>query len=172
MTLGRIVVSVLCIFGLGLGECFAFELKSKGEIVWVADGDSFRFRPDNALMWVKLKSFAKTRDGKTTHSLRVDDRFHLKDMSFLVRVGNVGTAESGTTQGRLAEQFARSVLEGAEGTLYCWDIGYYGRPICSFWTDNWEYGQALIEKGYSDYETRYGEHPRFHKKYLKASGRR
>ncbi len=93
-------------------------------------------------------------------------------MTFLVRVGNVDTAESETVAGQEAEQFARSLLEGQRGTLYCWDIGYYGRPICSFWTNGWEYGQTLIEKGYSVYETRYGRHPLFDTEYTAAHKKR
>ncbi|UTF59614.1 hypothetical protein [Gilvimarinus sp. DA14] len=112
--MARFILLWFCVLSLTLTSpsSLAFELSSKGEVVWVADGDSFRFRPDNALMWVKLRKQALARDKNTTHSMRVDDRFVHEDMSFLVRVGNVDTAESNTARGIEAERFARAKLEG------------------------------------------------------------
>lgn len=156
-----------------------FNLQSEGQVVWVADGDSFYFKPRDALMWVKLKRRARALQAKTGRLLRLADRFNQDDMSFLVRVGNVDTAESApagrgksTAAGRRAEAFAKGLLSHRQGTLYCWEIGYYGRPICSFWTPKWEYGQELIAHGHSDYVTEFGRHPRWHKAYLRVQRNR
>ncbi|WP_049722715.1 hypothetical protein [Gilvimarinus polysaccharolyticus] len=158
-----------------LPTAYGFEVQGEGEVVWVADGDSFYFKPDDTLMWEKLKRRARDKQVETGRWLRVGDRFKYEDKSFLVRVGNVNTAESAplgqgnsTAAGQLATAFAKQVLMGTRGTLFCWDIGYYGRPICSFWTHDWEYGQRLIANDHSDYVTKYGRHPRFHKKYVGA----
>jgi endonuclease YncB( thermonuclease family) len=169
----------LCLLGIALLPhplwAADFDLQSKGQVVWVADGDSFYFKPQNALMWVKLRQRARQRQASTGRALRIAERFNREDMTFLVRVGNVNTAESApagrgksTAAGRRAEAFAKQLLSGTKGTLYCWEIGYYGRPICSFWTQEWEYGQRLIAAGHSPYVTRFGRHPRWHKAYLKA----
>lgn len=163
----RCIVFLLGVWWL-LPAAYGFELESKGRVVWVADGDSFRFKPDNALMWVRLKKHAQNKQLEAGRSMRVVDRFRADDLSFLLRVGNVDTAEPATQAGRLSEAFSKALLEGESGTLYCWDIGYYGRPICSFWTRNWEFGEVLIKKGHSDYVTKFGRHPRLHQEYLRA----
>lgn len=149
-------------------------VRTTGVVTWVADGDTFRFRADDPTAFEFLLGVAKQRDREVSRDLRVNDRFW-SDGSFLVRLANIDTPESrhidpsrNTQAGRDAGSYVKGLLEGAAATVECYDIGHWGRPICSLWTEAFELGTHLIERGLSDYQTRFGSHPTMDKHYRRA----
>lgn len=149
-------------------------VRSTGIVTWVADGDTFRFKADDPIAFEILLGVARRRDRETSQDLQVDDRFW-SDGSFLVRLANIDTPESrhidpsrNTQAGRDAGNYVKGLLEGAAATVECYDIGHWGRPICSLWTEAFELGTHLIERGFSDYETGFGRHPTMDKHYRRA----
>lgn len=151
-----------------------FPVRSTGVVEWVADGDTFRFKADNSAAFSILRQAAEDKDKATDRDLRVEDRFH-SDGSFLVRLSNVDTAESkhpdasrNTKAGEEAAAYVKALIEGKNATIECYEVGYWGRAICSLWTDEFELGTHLISRHYSDYLTRYGRHPRLDSEYRQA----
>lgn len=153
-----------------------FPVRVTGTVVWVADGDTFRFSVNEVGQYRLLKDAAERADKNVGRDLRVDSRFDERNHSFLVRVANIDTAESkhpdnrrNTDAGREAAEYVRRLIQGGEGTVECYTIGYWGRPICSLWTEDLELGAHLIEKGYSRYETEFGRHPTMDSDYRRAA---
>lgn len=149
-------------------------VRTTGVVTWVADGDTFRFKADDPTAFEILLSVAKLRDRQTSRDLKVADRFW-SDGSFLVRLANIDTPESkhkdstrNTQAGRDAAIYVKGMLEGAAATVECYDIGHWGRAICSLWTESFELGTHLIERGLSVYETGFGRHPTMDKHYRRA----
>ncbi|MDQ2077416.1 thermonuclease family protein [Marinimicrobium sp. ABcell2] len=149
-------------------------VRSTGVVTWVADGDTFRFKADDPAAFEALRVVARQKDRQTARDLRVNDRFW-SDNSFLVRVANIDTEESqhpdssrNTQAGREAGEYVKGLLQGVAATVECYDIGYWGRPICSLWTESFELGTHLIEQGYADYETGFGRHPTMDTHYRRA----
>ena len=151
-----------------------WTVTGEGEITWVADGDTFRLRAENHDNFEFLKNKAKLKQQRVERDLSVSERFR-DDGSFLVRVGNIDTSESvhpdeskNSQAGNRASDYAKSFLDGEQVEYVCWEIGYFGRAICSVRTDGWEYGIHMINQGYSDYVTEYGKHPFWHDSYSEA----
>ena len=88
------------------------------------------------------------------------------DLSFKVRLLNVGTEESAhrnpkknTEFGRLSSQVAKRELSGQRVVFKCKGVGKYGRPLCSIYVNGNDFGQGLVERGISRYVTSWGVHP-------------
>lgn len=156
-------------------QALALDVTTTGTVTWVADGDTFRFSADDRSVWQALRDEAAKKQGATGRDMRVGSRFLSADASFLVRLANVDTAESrhpdatrNTRAGAMAAQHVKSLITGVRATVRCWEIGYYGRPICSLWMGDLELGSHLIRAGYSDYEFEYGRHPTLDREYREA----
>lgn len=154
---------------------YAFEASGTGQVVHVSDGDTFTVVADSAESWEQVRTEAVKKQQRTDRDLNVSKRFNASERSFVIRVGNIDTAESvhpdssrNSRAGKVASNYARDLLLGERVSFTCWDIGYYGRAICSVWNDEWEFGSHMIARGLSRYETEYGEHPYWHEGYLKA----
>src|SRR5690554_6422655 len=87
------LIGWLMVSCLWLPAAHGFEVEGEGKVLWVADGDTFVFRPDDSQMWQSLKRRARHKQARTKRRLRINDRFNQQDKSILVRVGNVDAAE-------------------------------------------------------------------------------
>lgn len=155
-----------------------FMVKGTGKITWVADGDTFRIKPDDPLHFAELRGHAEEKQKTVTRDLKVSSRFQ-KNGTFLTRVGNIDTEESvhkdsnrNTAAGAKASDYAKQNFTGQNVHFACWDIDHWGRPVCTAWTTSWEYGTHMIESGYTPYITKFGRHPLFHEEYTKAAQKR
>jgi len=166
-----------CALLLALPMCAsAFEIAGAGQVTYVADGDTFRVEADDSEVWQALRQQAAQEQQKTNRNLNVDQRFDAPTNSFVIRVGNIDTAESvhpdasrNSAAGKRASEYAQDLLRNQEVSFICWDIGYYGRVICSVWNEQWEFGSHMIARGLSPYITEYGQHPFWHEGYQKAA---
>lgn len=156
-------------------SAFAFEVAGTGQVTKVADGDTFTVSAESTGSWEALRSHAAAKQENSGRDLDVGQRFGADNQSFVIRVGNIDTAESvhpdqsrNSKAGKVASNYARDLLLGERVSFRCWDIGYYGRAICSVWNDQWEFGSHMIARGLSHYVTDYGEHPFWHDGYQKA----
>ena len=161
----------------------AFEVKGAGVVTWVADGDTMRVRIDDASAYRALRSRAEVEQQQTSRNLRVRDRFHDSSNSMLVRVGNIDTPESvhpdasrNTDEGRAASAYVKDLLSDKRVEFVCWDIGYWGRPICSLYNGDLghgvDLGVHLVEKGHAEYVNGFGAHPYWDEQYRAAAGMR
>lgn len=153
-----------------------FMVEGSGTVSFVADGDTMRVEVDSPESWSSLKQHAIQAQKDRQRDLRVDDRFWTNPKSFLTRIGSIDTAESvsldpkkkNTAAGKMASNYAKKLMNGKRVSFACWEIGYYGRPVCSIWTPDFEFGTHMIKQGHTDYKTKYGRHPFWHSKYKAA----
>lgn len=174
-TIYFIVLFSASILSFSASATDVFPIRITGTVTWVADGDTFRFAANEPSLFRSLQGQAERSDAMVGRDLKVDQRFDNRNASFLVRVANIDTAESqhpdarrNSEAGRKAGAYVKELIQGVEGTVECYDIGYWGRPICSLWTNDLELGTHLIKKGYAQYETDYGQHPTMDSKYRQA----
>jgi len=153
-----------------------FDLRGQGTIIHVTDGDTFIIKADSARSVSLLRQKAAANEQRYQRDLNIDDRFRLQEQTFVVRVGNIDTEESvhvdrskNTAAGQYASSYAKKLLFQERVNYRCWEIGYYGRAICSIWSSEWEFGSHMINSGFSTYITKYGRHPFLHQRYLNAS---
>lgn len=156
-----------------------FDIRGQGTIIYVTDGDTFIVQSDSGRVVEQLRQHAEEHEQRYHRDLNTNDRFRLRKQTFVVRVGNIDTAESvhvdptrNTAAGRYASSYAKKMLYQERVNFRCWDIGYYGRAICSVWNEDWEYGSYMISQGMTDYKTKYGRHPFFDDLYQKAQNQR
>lgn len=147
-----------------------FLISGSVKIVTVVDGDTARVLPmdaGNELMGA-LRREAEIAQANYQRKLDLDRIFGTgwNRPTILVRISNIDTEESvhrdssrNTAGGAQASQFAKQRFEDRFATLTCHTIGYYGRPICNIETGDGDWGQTMIENGFSDYVTKYGRHP-------------
>jgi endonuclease YncB( thermonuclease family) len=152
-----------------------FNIRGRGTIVHVTDGDTFIVKAQSAQTVERLRQRAEADEQRYQRDLNTNDRFRLNEQTFVVRVGNIDTEESmhvdrskNTAEGRYASSYAKKLLFQKEISFQCWEIGYYGRAICSVWNDEWEFGSHMISRGFSTYITKYGRHPFLHERYKAA----
>jgi endonuclease YncB( thermonuclease family) len=175
-TSSKALASVLLAIVLPASNAAALDVSGTGVVTKVADGDTFTLSTETNEAWEDLRTSAQTSQQRSERDLRISDRFDPKNRSFVVRVGNIDTAESvhpdaskNTAAGDRASAYARNLLLGERVSFVCWDIGYYGRAICSIWNDDWEFGSHMIARGLSKYVTEFGEHPYWDEGYRKAA---
>lgn len=131
----------------------------------VVDGDTFWLRPDSAEQIALISEWTRGKN--------------IRGGKFKVRLKGIDTPESvhpdrsrNTDFGREVSRIVKSELTGERVYYVCFEVGYYGRPICSVLLDeNTIYDVTLIERGYSKYETRYGKHPLWDAVYKDAEDR-
>lgn len=142
----------------------AFEVEGNGQIYYAIDGDTVLMSgvDDNVYQFLKNKSHDKDN---------FNDRFN----SIKMRIGNINTKESkhkdkskNTEAGKEAGRYLKQLVEKDYFNFFCWDIGDYGRPICSVYNQKLDIGEHMIQKGFSDYVTYWGKHPRWHQRYINA----
>lgn len=140
-----------------------------GKVVKVVDGDTLVVEA-NQRLYSGLSIIANSR------SRSLKSRYG----TITIRVANINTPESvhrdeskNTVEGVVASNFAKKLLsQGDYVTLSCWDVGKYGRAICSVDKNGSDFGLAMIRGGHSEYITCFGKHPVQHERYKKAAGGR
>lgn len=147
-----------------------FNIRASGFVNWVVDGDTAYIQPENEQVWVTLRDKAIAKQQRTGRDMNIDKNFRERygTRSMKVRIGNIQTAELGTHEGEKASQFAKLRFKNDSAFFQCWEIGYYGRPICSVKTADGDWGELMIRSGYSPYWEKYGSHPFQHQSYLEA----
>lgn len=149
--------------------------KGAGVVSYVTDGDTMEIIPDDKAIWSELREAAEEAKRRYQRPGNLADIFDVQRKSFRTRIGNINTAESvhpddwrNTKAGKKASDVARDLVSNKRVAFACWEIGYYLRPICSVWTDEFEFGMTMIRNGYSTYVTKYGDHPFWHAEYEDA----
>lgn len=139
-------------------------LVGSGRISYVYDGDTY------------LVETAHDSLSQLVEREFVTQKYVKSDTDFVIRLANINTEESvhfdaskNTKFGKKTSEFVKSYLSGREVSYECYERGYYGRAICSISTSDGDLGQYLIKGGYSDYVTKYGNHPTKHKEYMTIS---
>lgn len=159
--------------GIFLSSLAMADAKGVGTIIKVVDGDTYRVQTNfigfNQMVKLAIENVGKTDITKAQISPR--------SKTFTVRLGGINTPESkhpdksrNTQAGVRASEFADSFY-GKEVVFHCWDMGKYGRAICSLAVDGKDIGLSLIEEGHSPYVTCWGKHPTMHRAYLNAAGK-
>lgn len=142
----------------------AFEISGKGQIYYVIDGDTVLMSGVQNDVYRFLKNQSHDKDN-------FNDRYN----SIKIRIGNINTKESkhrdksrNSKAGEEAGNYLKNLVEKKYFNFYCWDIGDHGRPICSVFNEQIDIGEHMIKRGYTDYVTYWGKHPKWHKRYSEA----
>lgn len=153
----------------------SFDLRMRGTITRVVDGDTVIFRPLDSGNWDLIRAKAAEAEKNYQRDLNLNSKYRNQDKTFTIRVGNIDTPESrhpdpsrNTPEGKIASAYAKELLTNSDVSVICWEIGFYGRAICSIWNSDFEFGSHMIRKNFSDYITRFGNHPVWHQMYLDA----
>lgn len=144
-------------------------VSSSGEVYRVVDADTFVVNLDDASAYRQLVTLANGDEDRLRY---LNDRFQ----SIRVRLSHVDTPESShpiesrnTPEGARLSRQVTDMLEGQRTEVTCFDWGYHGRAICSMSMPNGDdLGRWLIERGHSDYITRWGRHPYMDAEYRAA----
>lgn len=155
-----------------------FDVSGTGSINWIPDGDTVLVRVDDRAVFNNLRSWAINEQSNRQRDLQVAKRFDSQRQTMLIRIAGINTDESvhpdpsrNTSEGIRASDFAKRTFSGSI-TFRCSDIGYYGRPICAVSGNFGDWGDRVIRAGFSDYITKYGNHPFYHQEYLQAERNR
>jgi endonuclease YncB( thermonuclease family) len=158
------------------GKQTPFMVESKGVVDYVVDGDTIIVKTNDGDAFSKLKREAARAQRKSTRIFEVNDLFRENENTFTVRIGSINTPESkhpienrNTPEGIRAAKVATSLLLTQPVIFQCYDIGFYGRPICAVQTDQFDFGAEMIRRGFSDYANHYGNHPLRHEEYRRAA---
>lgn len=143
-----------------------FNIYGSGYVYEASDGDTFWINVDRKDTFDQL--FMKSKDRR---------HFRPAYTSVKMRLGNVNTAESNhknksrnTAEGVRASKYIKGFVEKKRVEFHCWDIGRYGRPICSIDVKGLgDIGLFIIERGLSPYVTKFGKSPRMHDAYSEAA---
>lgn len=146
----------------------AIDVSGTGSVYRAVDGDTFWITGVNRQAYDQL--WSASRD---------PNNFNPKYQSVKIRIGGVDTAESVHTdqsrnspRGNVISEHMKSVSADQPASFRCWDVGKYGRPICAIQLKNiGDIGLYLIEKDFSTYVTRFGNHPYYDSAYRQAGGR-
>lgn len=143
-------------------------IKGKGILYSVVDGDT---------VWVKVnkKTFDKFEYFADTYNQKKALRRY--NHTVKMRIGGINTAESvspihakNTTAGKKASNYLKEWAEqGGITHFQCYDIGYFGRPICAVNVNGYDIGYRMIKNGYSKYFTKYGKSPIYDYEYKRIS---
>ncbi|WP_273208867.1 thermonuclease family protein [Marinobacter subterrani] len=149
--------------------------KGTGTVVYVTDGDTMTINPDQNEDLKALRAAARDAQERYQRQGNLNSIFDPQRETFRTRIGNINTAESvhpdesrNSAAGEKASKVAKKLMTGKRVTFACWEIGYYFRPICSVWTDDFEFGMTMIRNQFSRYVTKYGKHPFWHTQYLES----
>lgn len=149
-----------------------FAIKGTATVTYVVDGDTMDVSADSQESWNDLRAEAYRAQESYQRDMNVDRTFKPQGNSFRVRIGGIDTPESvhrdkrkNTPEGKIASNYAKSIIDGKRVNYACWEIGYYGRPICSIYTDQMDFATAMMEAGHTEYVTKYGRHPFWHDHY-------
>lgn len=141
-----------------------------GVIDKVSDGDTFTVRTEQGEDWRPIKVLAEKK-GKGKRL-----RMNQLDKTFVVRLAGVDTPESvhpnparNSAEGRAASQYVKKRYDGAIVKFSCWDVGKYGRFICSLEDKVGDIGLDILAQGHSQYVACWGKHPFLHSQYKKAA---
>lgn len=152
-----------------------FDINSTGTISYVVDGDTAFVEMDDPQAFNDLRGQALRAEKNRQKDLSVSRNYRQRDRSVKVRIANIDTAESvavnaklNSQAGRDASAYAKAAFSG-RANLRCWEIGYYGRAICSIETSRGDWGEHMIEQGMSPYINKYGRHPYMHRRYENAA---
>lgn len=171
----RIVLVVALALATFTSLAQAARVAGTGVITYVTDGDTFKLKPNDPGAWAELYRMAARKQQDTGRDMNLVNNYQRPKGVVTVRVGNINTPESvhrdqsrNSPHGFRASSYAQELLHNQAVSFACWDIGNYGRAICSVWTKDWEFGTRMIRAGFSDYSTRFGEHPFLHQQYQEA----
>jgi len=165
-TLGALFI--LCFASITSWADTDFEVSGQGTVSYVVDGDTAFIKVDDRNTWLSLRNAAISKQAETGRNMNVDRNFKMRfgELTMKVRIGHINTAESNhkdssrnTKDGAIASQFAKRMFSNDRAAYLCWEIGYYGRPICSVQTHDGYWADQMIESGYATYLTQYGVHP-------------
>lgn len=160
-----VLVLLLILTASTVSAAVQFDIQGKASVFRAADGDTL------ILTGVEDRHYwaLKKRSGDQRH-------FWDKYRSVKVRIGNLMVEESShkdkrrnTAFGRQVAGYVKDLMEGRSVNYRCWDIGDYGRPICSVSFSGTDLGIHLIERGMGRYGTGYGPHPYLHSQYQRAA---
>lgn len=176
------LISAACLMIALSGNAYAdrtrFDISSPATIEYVIDGDTVILSLADRNAWDNLRQHALQAQSDRQRNLQVPNRFKAGSNEITVRIANINTEESvhrdasrNTQAGERASRFAKSQFVG-EATVRCFEIGYYGRPICSVSTMDGDWGEIMIANGMSAYISKWGRHPFLHQRYAAAENRR
>jgi|AntDeeMinimDraft_5_1070356.scaffolds.fasta_scaffold38520_1 endonuclease YncB( thermonuclease family) len=149
-------------------EAHAFEIEGSGTVYRAVDGDTYWVSNIEPAVYQALLAESRNRD-------HFNDRYR----SVKIRLGAVDTAESvhadaakNTLRGQSISEHMKRVSKDQQARFRCWDVGRYGRPICSISLSNiGDIGLYLIRNQFSDYVTHWGSHPFMDGAYRSAAAR-
>jgi len=152
---------------LFFSQAQAFDVQGSGYIYRAVDGDTYWVSGIEPQVYRQL--YSQSRDS---------DHFNDRYRSVKMRLGAVDTAESvhtnearNTLRGKSISAHMKRLTEDQQVTFRCWDVGKYGRPICSVSASNiGDIGLYLIQNGFSEYVTHWGRHPYLDAQYRRAGG--
>lgn len=171
-------IAFMTLSGAAQADRTRFDVQATGSIGYVIDGDTAVVALDDAKIWGALRNQALQAQRDRQRDLSVSKRFNSADLTMTVRLANIDTEESvhrdssrNTRAGEQASRFAKATFNGP-ATIRCFEIGYYGRPICSVATQAGDWGEIMIRQGMSEYVEKWGRHPHHHQRYLAAQANR
>jgi len=138
-------------------------IKGNGMIAYVTDGDTARVHLPEAVV-AQAKKAARIAERRYQRDMDLE-RIYEKD-NMLIRVANIDTAESvhkdasrNTKAGKVASDFANTMFAADRVRAICYEVGYYGRPICDIRSNDGDWAEIMIRAGYTKYITKWGLHP-------------
>ena len=162
---GLIVSLFVVLFGTEQASAdYGQPIVAKGRIVHVTDGDTARVEVPAAVVR-EAKTRAQEAERQYQRNMNLDRIYTSSIMR--IRVANIDTAESvhpdaskNSMEGKKASRFARETFSGDAVIVYCFEVGYYGRPICDIRSNDGDWAETMIRAGYSKYITKWGRHPK------------
>lgn len=149
-------------------------ISGSGHVTYVIDGDTLIIKPDSREKLSLLYQKAVQAKPSSSRSANLKGVFDSSAGTYKARIGNIDTPESvhpdksrNTAAGVRASKFARNLAQGEPVDFRCWDTGYFLRPICSVWiiNESVDFASEMIKNNHTNYETKYGKHPFWHKHY-------
>jgi len=169
---GLIVSLLLIIFGAETAQAQSAGMgviEGTGVIVDVVDGDTARVQMYSSYPVEAAKLQAQKAERRYQRNYDLARIYQLNGpttATMLIRVANIDTAESvhpdahkNSQAGRKASDYASTAFSGERVDVACYDVGYYGRPICDIQSQGGDWAEVMIKAGYTKYETEYGRHP-------------
>ncbi|ADC73271.1 nuclease (SNase domain protein) (plasmid) [Thioalkalivibrio sp. K90mix] len=158
-----------------------FEAQGQAVVGWIADGDTMRVERIDPEIYNRIRQEAEAEQRRVDRDLRVDERFRDSERSMLVRIGNIDTPESvhpdpsrNTPEGKAASEYVKDLMADRTVNFVCWDIGHWGRPICSLYGgemgEGFDLGVHLVNEGHAEYIDNFGPHPYWPEAYEEAAG--
>ncbi|OLF81881.1 hypothetical protein AWH63_10075 [Marinobacter sp. C18] len=161
---GLVVSLFVVLFGTEQASAdYGQPIVAKGRIVHVTDGDTASVEL-SAEVVREAKTRAQEAEKRYQRDMNLSSIYTSSVMR--IRVANIDTAESvhpdaskNSMEGMKASRFARETFAGDAVIVYCFEVGYYGRPICDIRSNDGDWAETMIRAGYSKYITKWGRHP-------------